>query len=230
MTGIQPLPVLLVDDEPHFRQAIGMFLAFYNAREISSKESYPLQVIGEADAADLAILLAQKLQPQLILLDLELAESDGISVLLRLREINFQGKVLVLSAHQEDEWIFQAMQAGATGYVFKHHLCDQLADAIDTIFKSEIYLPPEVASGFFRLFQIHEQSRWQSRRSLCLTEREYEVLNWLAQGASNEEIAKYLYVTVSTVKAHLTNIFEKLQVTSRTQAIVTAFKLGLVKT
>lgn len=221
----QTLQVLLVDDDSRFRQGLRTLLGFYQP-----DGHYRLEIIGEADSAHQAIQFIQQQPPSLVLLDLELAESDGISVLLRLREKSFGGKVLVLSGHQEDDWIFQAMQAGAAGYVFKHHLSTQLLDAIHTILKSEVYLPPEVASGFFRLFRAHEQSRWQVRQQVHLTDREQDVLNWLAQGASNEEIAKHLYVTVATVKAHLTSIFEKLEVTSRTQAIVTAFKLGLVQT
>lgn len=224
MIGTQILKVLLVDDEPRFRQGLRTLLNFQR-----TDSPYDLEVIGEADCAEQALKLIQQQQPTLVLLDLELVESDGITVLLRLREQGFASKVLVLSAHQSDDWIFQAMQAGAAGYVFKHHVTTQLFEAIAALLKSEIYLPPEAASGFFRLFHAHEQSRLQIRRQIRLTEREQEVLNWLAQGASNEEIAKHLYVTVATVKAHLTSIFEKLQVTSRTQAIVTAFKLGLVQ-
>jgi len=95
--------------------------------------------------------------------------------------------------------------------------------------KSEIYLPPMVASGFFRRFQADSEAPLQASHKLHLTEREREVLYWLAQGDSNEKIAKRLYVTVATVKAHLTSIFEKLEVTSRTQAIVAALKLGLLQ-
>ncbi len=135
----------------------------------------------------------------------------------------------ILSGHQEDEWIFRAMQAGASGYVFKNRLATQLCEAINTVTKSEIYLPSEVASRFFRFFQAYSDLALRACHQLHLTEREQEVLYWLAQGASNEEIAKHLYVTVATIKAHLTSIFDKLKVTSRTQAIVTAIKLGLVK-
>lgn len=219
----QPLRVLLVDDEPRFRQGLHTFLSFF-----SNQEGRALEVIGEADSANQAIQLSQQ-QPSLILLDLELAEGNGIDVLQQLRELSFQGKVIVLSGHQEDEWIFQAIQAGATGYVFKHQLLTQLPDAIKAILKAEMYLPPAATHGFFRRFHAHEQSRLHLRQQYHLTDREKDVLNWLAQGASNEEISKHLYVTVATVKAHLTNIFEKLEVTSRTQAIVTAFKLGLVQ-
>jgi DNA-binding NarL/FixJ family response regulator len=224
MKELQALRVLIVEDEPLFRQGLQTFLGFF-----SHQEGRPLEIIGEADSVERAIQLIQQ-QPSLILLDLELAEGNGIQVLHHLRELSFKGKVLVLSGHQEDDWIFQAIQTGATGYVFKHQLLTQLPEAIRAILRSEMYLPPAATHGFFRRFQSHEQSRWRLRQQYNLTEREKDVLNWLAEGASNEEISKHLYITVATVKAHLTNIFEKLEVTSRTQAIVAAFKLGLVQT
>lgn len=220
----QKLPVLLVDDDQHFRQGLCTLLNFYNVNG-----PLLIEVVGEAASLDQALSLAAQQHPALILLDLELASDDGITALLRLREMSFAGKVLVLSAHQEDDWIFRAMQAGATGYVFKSRLATQLYEAITTAIKSEIYLPAEVARGFFRSFQAYSEASLQARQKLHLTEREQEVLHWLAQGSSNEEIAKHLYVTVATVKAHLTSIFEKLKVTSRTQAIVTAIKLGLIQ-
>jgi DNA-binding NarL/FixJ family response regulator len=224
MSTNEKISVLLVDDEQRFRQGLRTLLNFY-----SVNDSLSLEVVGEAASQDEALKLAAQLSPNLILLDLELAGGNGITTLIKLKEISFAGKILVLSGHQEDNWIFKAMQAGATGYVFKTRLATQLCEAINTVFKSEVYLPAEVASGFFRCFQATSDSHLQTRRGLHLTEREQEVLNWLTQGASNEEIAKHLYVTVATVKAHLTSIFEKLRVTSRTQAIVAALKLGLVQ-
>ncbi|MBE9181991.1 response regulator transcription factor [Oculatella sp. LEGE 06141] len=224
MTTVQRLHILLIDDEPQFRQGLQTLLGFY-----TTNHALDLEVIGEAGSAEQALPLIKQYNPDLILLDLELVESDGITVLLHLPELGCTSKVLVLSGHQEDEWIFHAMQAGASGYVFKHRVGTQLFEAIKTILNSEVYLPPEVASGFFRLFQLYKESQRQAHQQLHLTAREREVLGWLAQGASNDEIAKYLYVTVATVKAHLTSIFEKLQVTSRTQAIIAAFKLGLVQ-
>ncbi|MBD2195864.1 MULTISPECIES: response regulator transcription factor [Calothrix] len=218
------LTVLLVDDEERFRQGIRTLLNFY-----SISAALPIEVVGEADSVEQVLKFTLKNSPDLILLDLQLSGSDGITVLLRLKEIAYTGKVLVLSAHQEDDWIFRAMQAGAAGYVFKNRLATQLGDAINTVMQSEIYLPSEVASRFFRFFQAYSDSALRACHQLHLTEREQEVLYWLTQGASNEEIAKHLYVTVATVKAHLTSIFDKLKVTSRTQAIVAALKLGLVK-
>ena len=218
------LSILLVDDEQRFRQGIRTLLGFYSASGPTTFE-----IIGEAASVEQAVSLVSEQRPALVLLDMELARSDGVELLTQLRAVNFGGKVLVLSAHQEDDWVFRAMQAGASGYVFKTHLATQLCEAIATIMRDEIYLPPEVATQFFRLFHYYAGRSLQARAQIHLTEREQEVLHWLVRGASNEEIAKHLYITIATVKAHLTAIFEKLQVTSRTQAIVAALKLGLVQ-
>ena len=220
----QQISVLLVDDEESFRQGLCNLLAFYK-----NSNSLAVEVIGEANCVEQALKLTTQKVPKLILLDMELVGSDGITALARLKEIGYGGKVLVLSAHQEDDYIFQAMQKGAAGYLFKTCVATQLYDAINTIMQSKIYLPPEATSSFFRRFQANLDSIHQQKHQLHLTQREQEVLNLLSQGASNDEIAKKLYVTIATVKAHLTSIFEKLNVTSRTQAIVTAIKLGLVQ-
>ncbi|MDB9341346.1 MULTISPECIES: response regulator [Cyanophyceae] len=224
MANTQNVTILLVEDNERFREGLRTLLNFY-----SSNCSLLLEVVGEANSLAQVLKFTQQKSPDLILLDLQLIGSDGITVLVNLKESAYMGKVLVLSAHQEDEWIFRAMQAGASGYVFKNHLATQLSEAISTVIRSEIYLPSEVASRFFRFFQASSDSCLRACHQLHLTQREQEVLYWLTQGASNEEIAKHLYVTVATVKAHLTSVFEKLKVNSRTQAIVTALKLGLVK-
>jgi DNA-binding NarL/FixJ family response regulator len=223
-TKKEPISILLVDDEPRFRQGIRTLLNFYN----NSNGVY-LDIVGEAASVDQALKLTTEQHPALILLDLELPPEDGITALLRLGELSYNGKVLILSAHQQDDWIFRAMQAGAWGYVFKTQLATQLCEAITTVVNNKVYLPPEVATAFFRLFHYYTgHSLAAAGRSIHLTEREQEVLYWLVQGASNEQIAGHLFITIATVKAHLTAIFEKLSVTSRTQAIVKALKLGLV--
>ncbi|MBE9050731.1 response regulator transcription factor [Nostocales cyanobacterium LEGE 11386] len=220
----EPISILLVDDEPHFRQGIRTLLNFYN-----NSSSVGLDVVGEAASVEQALKLTTEQHPALILLDLELPPEDGITALLRLGELSYNGKVLILSAHQQDDWVFRAMQAGAWGYVFKDQLATQLCEAITTVINNKVYLPAEVATAFFRLFHYYTgHSLAAAGTSIHLTEREREVLNWLVQGASNEQIAGHLFITVATVKAHLTAIFEKLSVTSRTQAIVKALKLGLV--
>lgn len=223
MTGDRSVSILLVDDVQQFRQGLRTLLGFY-----SGGGTLTFNIVGEAASAEQAVKLAAEQKPALILLDLELPPGDGIAVLQKLRELPYKGKVLVLSAHREDEWIFRAMQAGASGYVFKDSVATQLHEAIATVIREEVYLSHEVATRFFRMFQFYAGRSVQVSGAVHLTEREQEVLEWLVQGASNEEIAKHLYITVATVKAHLTAIFEKLAVTSRTQAIVKALKLGLV--
>jgi DNA-binding NarL/FixJ family response regulator len=219
MNKVQSLIVLIVDDDDQFRAGLTTFLNFASVdRSIS--------VVGEATQVDRALELADRYQPDLILLDMELADGNGITALTSLKSVGYNGKILVLSGHQEDEWIFRAMQAGASGYVFKSRVVNQLGEAIDTVMRSEIYLPAEVASKFFRLFQAEADCPEQKQQP-HFTEREREVLYWLTQGASNHQISQQLYVTVATVKAHLTSIFEKLNVISRTQAVVAAVRLGL---
>lgn len=219
----QTVSLLLVDDEPRFRQGLQTLLNFY-----SGSETLRFNVVGEAASVDQAMHLVAEQRPALILLDLELHQEDGVALMLRLAESSYKSKVLVLSAHREDEWVFRAMQAGSSGYVLKDRLATQLCEAITTVVQGDVYLSPEVTTGFFRLFHFYVGRSLQACQSVHLTEREQQVLHWLVQGASNEEISGHLYITVATVKAHLTAIFEKLTVTSRTQAIVKALKLGLV--
>lgn len=223
MTGVHLVSVLLVDDQPEFRQGLRTLLGFYTASGPTQ-----FQVIGEAASAEQAFDLIQTHQPTLTLLDMELAQGDGLEVLRKLAAADIKTRVLTLSAHHEDDWVFNAMQAGAKGYVCKDKVATQLCEAMNTVLQDEIYLPPELATGFFRLFHFYSGRTLQACQTISLTDREQEVLHWLVQGASNEAISQELYITVATVKAHLTAIFEKLEVKSRTQAIVKALKLGLV--
>lgn len=218
------LSVLLVDDDRHFRAGIRTLLSRSQIQDLA------INAIGEADCPALALSLAKRHTPDLILIDMELIGGDGLCLLQQIQDSNVSSKTLVISGHQEDCWIYQAMQSGADGYVFKSQVAQQLLDAIASIMQDQIYLPPEVATGFFRRFQKTQASLPAQLGQPCnLSERESDVLYWLVQGASNDEVAKQLYISVATVKAHLTNIFLKLQVTSRTQAIVAAIKMNLVQ-
>lgn len=217
------LSVLLVEDDLHFRAGIRNLLDFYHIQNQS------ISVVAEASRPALALTLAEQHTPDLILIDMELSEGNGLTLLQQLQDSNVSSKTLVLSGHQEDSWIYQAMQAGADGYVFKSQVAARLLDAINTIMQDRVYLPPEVATGFFRRFQKTQTALPAQIGEPCeLSQRENEVLGCLVQGLSNDEIAKHLYISVATVKAHITNIFLKLQVTSRTQAIVAAIKMNLV--
>lgn len=132
MSLTRSLLILIVDDDDRFREGLATFLSFASVDQAIS-------IIGEATHIDRALELAHQYQPDLILLDLELTDGNGITALINLKNIGYHGKILVLSGHQEDEWIFRAMQAGASGYVFKSRVVNQLGEAIDTIMRSEIY-------------------------------------------------------------------------------------------
>lgn len=223
MPPISPISIVLVDDNLDFRQGLTTLLSF-----CGHSDPGPLTVVGQAASVDQALSLLKEQHPTLMLLDLELGHELGETALLRAREQGYAGKVLILSAHDEDEWIFRAMRAGAHGYVLKDQVATQLCGAIKTVLQNQVYLPPDVATRFFSLFHFYAGRSLQAAKSTNLTEREMEVLHWLVQGSTNEAIAGSLYITVATVKAHLTAIFEKLQVSNRTQAIIKALKLGLV--
>lgn len=217
------ISTLLVDDDRQFRAGIRTLLGFSHIQDRA------INVIGEADCPALALSFTKRHTPDLILIDMELIEGDGLSLLQQLQESNALSRTLVLSGNQEDYWIYQAMQLGANGYVFKGQVSQQLLDAISTIMQNQIYLPPEVATCFFRKFQKTQALLPSQIGQPCnLSKRESDILYWLVQGASNDEIGKQLYISVATVKTHLTNIFLKLNVKNRTQAIVTAIKMNLV--
>ncbi|MER3434850.1 MAG: DNA-binding response regulator [Leptolyngbya sp. ERB_1_1] len=218
----QHISVLLVDDDSKFRQGLQTLLQFY-----STHRDRRFTVIGEAASAAQAIQTAEQRHPMLILLDMELASGDGIAALAELTKLEYRSKILVLSGHQEEEWIFRAMRAGANGYVVKDELATELFTAITTVLNDQIYLSPELATRFFQMFRFYNGQAADAKVKLHLTDREQEVLHCLVQGASNEEIATQLYISVATVKAHLTAVFHKLGVTSRTQAIIRALKMGL---
>ena len=218
-----PISTLLVDDCSAFCKGLRSLLDFY-----STTSPLKFQVVGQANSCEQAIDHAIQQSPMLILLDIDLGQSSGLEVLERLRTHTKTSRVLVLSAHQEGELIFKAMQAGAKGYLFKHNLSAHLLDAIQVVMQNQVYLSPEVATRFFQLFHFAAGRSMPGTQTIHLTERERDVLHWLVQGVSNEVIAHELNITVGTVKAYLTTIFEKMNVSSRTQAALQALKLGLI--
>ncbi len=219
------ISVMIVGDNLLLRRSLHTWLNFYNLSSLCQ-----FNLVGEAICAKQAIKLAQQHPPALILLDLDLSQGreEGLATLIDLSQLAEKPKVLVLSDRREDAYIFRVMQAGAFGYILKEHLPAQLHPGITTVSNGQIYLCPEIATKFFRMFHLNEGRSLPDSNPYNLTNREQEVLQLLVEGAGNQTIAKDLCVTVATVKAHLTAIFEKLEVDSRSRAIVKALKLGLV--
>ncbi|MFN5747996.1 MAG: response regulator transcription factor, partial [Pseudanabaena sp.] len=153
-TTAQVVSVLLVENDSIFRRGLHTLLSFY------SDDCYlQFQIVGEATSSEQAIKLVIEQKPALILLDvklaLELSEDSGLKVLMDLKKLDYHGKALILSAHREDELVFRAMQLGARGYVAKDRIGSQLYDAISTVMNDEIFLPPDRATSFFRLFPFY---------------------------------------------------------------------------
>ncbi|MDJ0632283.1 MAG: response regulator transcription factor [Xenococcaceae cyanobacterium MO_188.B29] len=224
------ISVMIVDDNYEFRNNIKTLLQLYNQNNLLN-----FKIISDTDSIAKGKSIIEKYQPQILLLDLELQQESGLDILKYLLNNNSQTKTLILSAHEEEEIIFQAMSLGAKGYIFKPNVVSQLLEAINTIINSKIYLPPEAATGFFMSFNHHlsnfselEALENHPKNDYHLTHREKDVLGYLIQGLSNEEIAQELYVTIATVKAHLGSIFAKFCVKNRTQAIVMALKKNIV--
>ncbi|MEM6838817.1 MAG: response regulator transcription factor [Cyanobacteria bacterium P01_C01_bin.120] len=215
--------LLIADDNPRYRQALRAFIEFYR-----HTHSGWFEQIYEVDRGCACVEIAIAEQPDLIMLDLEfLADNEsGLDIFDQLKQAGYEGKVAIVSGHDDSQMIFQAMKSGACGYLLKDRLTTQLPNALKAWARDRVYLEDEVTTRFFSVF--HHRSRPPADMTDALTNRESEVLKLLVHGASNQEMANRLYITSGTVKAHLTSIFNKLHVSSRTQAIIRAVKTGLV--
>jgi DNA-binding NarL/FixJ family response regulator len=224
--SVRNIPILLVDNDQHFRLRIKDLL-----HRCSYVQNKIINVVKESNCLDVALSQIEQRKPSLILIGMNLLGEDRQRLLAAIYKSELLCKTLILSADPEDSLIYQAMLSGVNGYLFKNQAPEQLIDAIATIMQDQIYLPPDVATKVFQ--QLQNTQKQISKPALDqiyeLSKREKDVLCLLVKGASNEEIGKCLYISVSTVKAHLTNIFLKLQVNSRSQAIVMTIKMNLIQ-
>ncbi|HEX6553607.1 MAG TPA: response regulator transcription factor [Ktedonobacteraceae bacterium] len=204
--------VLIVDDHPIFREGL---------RRVLERDPAFL-VVGEAETATEAIRQAHSLRPDVVLMDVHLPDLDGISATAILHRDLPETEVLVLTAVLNPTSASLAMQAGASGYLFKDTRASEIRTAIKDAAEGRLALSPQVTALLIN--QIQPSGHFEP-----LTEREREVLHLLAQGSSNKEIMQALHITGATVKAHVRHILSKLDVQSRTQAILVAMRLGLVK-
>lgn len=205
------IKVLIVDDHAVVRQGLQMWLGL----------DEELRVVGEAVNGKQALEKAAELQPDVVLMDLLMPVMDGVSAIAAIRRRFPEMEVLALTSVLEDEKVIQAMRAGATGYLLKDTQGDALCQAIKMAAEGKVQLAPEAAARLLREIRSPENPE-------KLTERETEVLRWLALGKANKEIAAQLHIGETTVKTHVSNILMKLNLNSRTQAALYAFRIGLV--
>lgn len=207
--------ILIVDDHPIVREGLAAVL---DAQE-------DMEVAGEAGDGDEAVALFQQVEPDIILMDLAMPGTDGVEAIRHIRSINSSAKVVVLTAYDTDDRIFQAVQAGARGYLLKGAPRDEIFRAIREVNNGGSLLEPAVASKL--LSRVGDILRGEGIEQL--TPRELDILTLMARGLRNKEIASQLFITERTVKFHANAIYRKLDVSSRTEAVSKALRHGLVK-
>jgi DNA-binding NarL/FixJ family response regulator len=203
--------VLLVDDQPLFRQGLASLLSLEE----------DLEIIGQASHGNEAIALSETLQPDVILMDVRMPICDGVVATREIHQRFPWIRILVLTTFDEDEYIWESLQAGALGYLLKSTPSAQLAAAIRTLHQGHCQLGPTIALKVFAQLRsptVGKQNTVQYR----LSDRELEVLTLIAQGKSNKEIAKTLFLTEGTVKNYVTQILARLGLRDRTQAALWA--------
>jgi NarL family two-component system response regulator LiaR len=212
MNASQTIRVMLVDDHNVVRSGLATFLRAYE----------DLELAGEARNGLEAVDLCHRNKPDVILMDLMMPEMDGIAATQAILKEYPETKIIAMTSFEEEELVQGVLAAGAISYLLKNVTSDELAKAIRDAVSGRSTLSPEAA-------RVLIQATRPTRQPLCdLTEREMEVLELVVQGQSNRQIADAMFISITTVKAHVSNVLSKLQVSSRTEAIAYAIKHKLV--
>ena len=213
---MEVIKILVVDDHPVVREGISAML----------QHEPDFRIVGEASNGREAIDRARELEPDVVLMDLRMPEIDGVEAISRIKAEKPETKFIILTTYSDDEYIFKGIAAGARAYLLKDAPREELFRAIRTVSHGESLIQPVVASKVLdRLVELSQKTASPE----ALSEREIEVLKLMAKGVSNKDIADQLSITQSTVKTHITSIFQKLDVTTRTEAVTTALKKGIIQ-
>ena len=215
--------VLLIDD--NYEHVNGI-------KELLSLEG-TFNVVSAATSVNVGLTLIKRHNPDIVILDMNMPERDGLQALQDIEALGLGTKVLVLSGYDDADLIFRAMKLGAKGYILKTMASAQLIYSIEEVLSGKIYLPLAISSRFFEYFQksFKEESSVVSKEENyldSLTHREEEVLELLTQGVTYRGVASKLFISETTVKTHVNNIFQKLQVNDRTQAVLYAINNGFL--
>lgn len=189
-------------------------------------------VVQTSTCVSTGINMIKKYQPDIVLVDMNMPDKNGLQAIHEIQKLGLNVKILALSAYDDADLIFRAMKVGARGYVLKTMASAQLICAIEEVLSGKIYLPSALSLRFFEYFQksVKEEEETTNEELLSsLTQREEEVLDLLTQGFGYSEVSDKLYISNTTVKTHVNNIFQKLQVKDRTQAVLYAIRHGFDK-
>ncbi len=214
------LRIVLIDDNANHLRGIKELISF--------ESNY--SVVGATRSASLGISLVKKYHPDIIIMDINMPEKDGLQAIQAVEKLGIDSKIVVLSGYDDSDLIYRAMKLGAKGYVLKTMASSKLIDAIEEVANGKVYLPSVLTVRFFDYFQkaAKEESQLSQQENLLtsLTSRENEVLDLLTQGTNYKSIASKLVISETTVKTHVNNIFQKLQVNDRTNAVLYAISHG----
>lgn len=213
------IKVLLADDHSLLRQGV---------RQILELER-DIEIVGEASDGEEALELIKETNPDVILLDVNMPKLNGVEVARKIKEQRINVGIIVLTIHQDREYLFELVKIGISGYLLKDIDSNSLIKAIRVVHQGESYLHPEMTTYLLKEFNRLNQSYKNNIEQNPLTAREQEVLQMIAQGKSNREIAKGLFISEKTVKNHLSNVFRKLEVNDRTQAVLYGLKNDLIE-
>ena len=218
-----PIRVLIVDDHALFRRGLEMVLA----------EEPDIELVGEASDGTEAVAKAGEALPDVILMDIRMPKSSGIEACRAMKEVAPSAKIVMLTISDEEEDLFEAIRAGASGYLLKDIPYDEVAVVVRAVHGGQSLINPSMAAKllteFAALAKRDGEERAQEVPAPKLTDREMEVLRLVARGMNNRDIAKELFISENTVKNHVRNILEKLQIHSRMEAVMIAVRENLIE-
>src|SRR5579863_9285338 len=211
--------VLIVDDHTILRAGLRMLL-----------NAHPdLEVVGEASDGNQAVVSAQNMQPDVILMDIAMPECNGIEATRQIKRLLPDTRVLVLTMHENEEYLFQMLRAGAAGYILKEAADTELITAIRVVSAGRFYLSPSAQSMMVSDYLQRVRSGEEHDSYSALTEREREILKLVAEGHTNNQIAERLFISPKTVDTHRTHIMDKLNLHSRAELVKYAMRRGLLE-
>ena len=211
------ITVIIADDHELFRQG---------TRNLIENEE-DIEVVGEAVNGKEAIEMVEKLKPDIVLMDISMPEVNGIEATKRIKNIRPSTAVIILTAYDNDKYISALLEAGAAGYLLKNVRGTELINAIRSVFTGESVLHPVIAQKVLSRF-APDRGKHEPVQDIEISERELEILKLAAKGMSNQDIADSVFVSRRTVQTHLANIFRKMDVSSRTEAVLRSIKTGLL--
>ncbi len=212
------ITVLVADDHPLVRDSIVLLL---------QKQS-DFEVVGQAADGEEAVKLVNELSPHVVVMDIEMPKIDGLEATKQIKVNHPETSVLVLTVHDDEEYVAAMLNAGAAGYLLKSVFGEELVQSIRAVRLGEFVLDPQVGRRVLRAFSLRSSQPVQLKAGGKLSAREMEVLKLAAKGMTNSEMAVALFVSLRTVKGHLVEIFSKLGVGSRTEAIITCLRAGII--